>query len=126
MTTRPWHPITPLLPFPGQDFSQDDALREQWLTHRSNTGNDGLTALHRSWAIETGVIEGIYRLDEIQTHALVERGFELENIPQTGTGQEPDNLLAILQDHMAALDAIYDQVATTAPSASRPSASSTR
>ena len=110
MTTRPWHPITPLQPGTDNDFSQDDALLRQWLDHRTDVGDSNLTALHRSWAIETGVIEGIYRLDADQTQVLVEHGFEPENIPQSGTGQDPDNLLAILQDHMTALDAIYDQV----------------
>ena len=110
MTTRPWRPITPLQPDTEQDYSQHDALRDQWHNHLTDVGDGGLTALHRSWAIETGIIEGIYRLDEIQTRALIERGFEPENIPQSGTGQDPDNLLAILRDHMTALDTIYGQV----------------
>ena len=110
MTTRPWHPITPLQPYSAHDFSQDDALRGQWLNHLTDAGDSGLTALHRSWAIETGIIEGIYHLDEAQTRTLIEHGFEPENIPQSDTGQDPDNLLAILRDHMTALDAIYSEV----------------
>ena len=72
-----------------QDFSQDDALRQQWLNHRSSTDNDGLTALHRSWAIETGIIEGIYWLDEAQTRTLIEQGFEPENIPRPAPAKTP-------------------------------------
>ena len=72
--------------------------------------NDGLTALHRIWAIETGIIEGLYTLDETQTRTLVERGFQPSTIPASGTGQNPVTLLAILQDHMTALDAIYGEV----------------
>ena len=41
---------------------------------------------------------------------LIEHGFEPSNIPPGSTGQDPDNLLAILQDHMMALDAIYGEV----------------
>ena len=74
--------MTPLQPHPEQDFSQHDALlRDQWLNHRTDVGDSELTALHRSWAIETGVIETIYRLEEVQTRTLVEHGFEPENIP---------------------------------------------
>ena len=110
MTTRPWQPITPLEPQPQHDFDQDDALRQQWLNQRSNVGNAGLTALHRSWAIETGIIEGIYRLDEAQTRTLIEEGFKPSAIPPSGTGQDPDNLLGILRDHMMAIDAIYREI----------------
>ena len=109
MATRPWQPIVPLEPRPEHGFSQDYALRRQWRTHRSNVDDARLTALHRSWAIETGIIEGLYRLDESQTKTLVEQGFETENVPQSGTGQDPDNLLAILRDHMTALDPIYSE-----------------
>ena len=93
MTTRPWCPITALQPEGSYNFSQDDDLRQQWLDQRSDVGSAGLTALHRSWAIETGIIEGIYRLDETQTQALIERGFESSTIPPSGTGQDPESLL---------------------------------
>ena len=113
MTTLRWQPIAPLQPQPDCGFSQHDDLRRRWIEHRYAIGNHeppALQRLHRTWAIETGIIEGIYRLDEAQTRILVEQGFEPENIPQSGTGQDPDNLLAILLDHMTALDAIYGQV----------------
>ena len=110
MTTRPWRPITPLQPSPEHDFSQDDALRQQWLDQQSRAKNAGLTALHRSWAIETRIIEGLYQLDEAQTRILVETGFEPSAVPRCGTDQDHDNLLAMLQDHMTALDAIYGEV----------------
>ena len=98
------------MPQPNHDFSADDDLRHQCLDRRSNVESSGLTALHRRWAIETGIIEGLYWLDETQTRTLIEQGFEPENIPQSGTRQDPDNPLAILLDHMTALDAIYREV----------------
>ena len=110
MTTRLWQPIAPLPPQSDYVVSEDDALRQRWLSQRSNVENAGLMALHRSWAIETGIIEGIYHLDEAQTRTLIDYGFEHENIPQFGTGQNPDNLLSMLRDHMTALDAIYSEV----------------
>ena len=110
MTSRQWRPIAPLVPQPNHGFSAEDDLRRQWTVYQLQAGDASLTALHRSWAIETGIIEGIYQLDEAQTRTLIEQGFEPENIPQSGTGQDPENLLAILQDHMTALDAIYSEV----------------
>ena len=93
MTTRPRQPIAPLEQTSDYDLSQDDELRRQWIDHRSQIGKAGLTALqqferqlHRSWAIETGIIEGLYRLDEAQTQTLIEQGFEPSAIPQCGTG----------------------------------------
>ena len=107
---RRWRPSALLEPQPEYDFSPDDDLRRQWLEHRSNDGDIDLTGLRRKWAIETGIIEGLYWLAETQTRTLVENGFEPSAIPPCGTGQDPDNLLAILRDHMMALDAIYSEV----------------
>ena len=76
MKTRPWRPIAPLPPTTDYDFSPDEGLRRWWLSHRAQIGDDRLTPLHRSWAIETGIIEGIYQLDEAQTRTLIENGFD--------------------------------------------------
>ena len=116
MTSLPWQPIGALELTTGCNFSQDDDLRQQWLNHRSQVEDADLPTiqhfeqqLHRSWAIETGIIEGLYQLDEAQTRTLIETGFETSAVPRRGTGQDLDNLLAILQDHMTALDAIRAQ-----------------
>ena len=85
MTSRQWRPIAPLVPQPNHDFSAEDDLRRQWTGYRSHVGDAGLTALHRSWSIETGIIEGIYRLDETQTRTLIEPGFVPAAIPPSGT-----------------------------------------
>ena len=95
---------------PDHDFSADNDLRQQWLDQRYDAENAGLTALHRSWAIETGITEGLYWLDRAQTRILIENGLELSNIPLRGARQDPDNPLAILHDQTAALDAIYAEV----------------
>ena len=92
MTSRQWRPIAPLVPQPNRDFSADDDLRQQWLSQRSNVEHTSLTALHRSWAIETSIIEGPYWLDDAQTRTLIEQGFVPTAIPLSGTGQDPDNL----------------------------------
>ena len=59
-----------------RNFSQDHDLLRQWLDCRAHSEEADLTVLHRSWAIETGIIEGLYRLDDAQTRNLIERGFE--------------------------------------------------
>ena len=66
--------------------------------------------MHRSWAIETGIVEGRYRLDEAQTRTHIHLGFKSAIIPRSGTGQNSENLLAVLQDHMATLEAICGEV----------------
>ena len=65
---------------PNHDFSQDDNLCQQWFDRRSNVEYDDLAALHRSWAIETSIIEGLYHLDEAQTQTLIKRGCQLLSV----------------------------------------------
>ena len=90
MTIRSWRPIAPLEPQQEHDFSQDDDLRQRWLQHRSRVGDADLTPLRRSWAVETGIIEGLDRLDEAQTRTLVEQSFEPSTVPASGAGQDPE------------------------------------
>ena len=110
MMSRQWRPIAPLAAQPDHDFSADDNLRQQRLDRRSDAENAALTALHRSWAIETGIIDGLYWLDETQTRTLIEQGIEPSAIPVAGIGRDPGNLLAILLDHQDAIDAIYREI----------------
>ena len=53
------------------DFLQDDDLGQQWLDHWSKVEVASQTALHRSSAIKTGIIEGIYQLGEGQIQTLI-------------------------------------------------------
>ena len=98
MTTRPWQPIAPLFTEPGHDFSTDDRLLEQWRETRAGRTPDELGAangfdrrLHRSWAIETGVIEDLYTLDPATTETLVNHGFSLQFVPRESTNLAPGN-----------------------------------
>ena len=102
MTTLQWRPITPVQPSSEHDFSQDDALRQQWLNQGLSAEHPGLTALHCSWTI--------YRLDKAQTQTLIAQGFELAAIPPSGAGQDLENLLVILRNHLTTFDAIYSTV----------------
>ena len=70
MITRMWEPINPLSGDCGYDFPVIDSLQRQWLEYRRVRETAGADAcrhfqdrLMRSWAIETGIIEGLYTLD---------------------------------------------------------------
>src|SRR5262245_18821499 len=62
------------------------------------------TALRRSWAIETGILEGLYTLDRGITALLIERGIEAALIPRDASNRAPSELAAILQDQEKALE----------------------
>ncbi len=63
--------------------------------------------LNREWAIETGFIERVYAIDRGTTQILIEKGIEASLIPREGSGRDPDQIAAILQDHLDALDGMF-------------------
>jgi Fic family protein len=84
------------------------ALRE---THAQNPKyTHFLEALKREWAIETGVIEGVYTLDKGTTTTLIEHGFVESYISQTASDMPAPLLIDILKDHEGALEMVYDLV----------------
>lgn len=66
--------------------------------------------LHRQWAIETGVIERVYTLDRGITQLLIEEGIDAALIPNEATDKDPHLVGAIIQDHLDAVDGIFDFV----------------
>jgi Fic family protein len=66
--------------------------------------------LIRSWAIETGVIERVYSIDRGVTELLIEEGIK-QSLVATGTDRNADEVVAILNDHEEAIDALFDFVA---------------
>ena len=65
--------------------------------------------LARRWAIETGLIERLYTLDEDITQLLIERGIEAALIPHQA-GQSAHMVAAMIGDHKEAVDGIFDFV----------------
>ena len=70
MLAHKWQPISPQPGDCGYDFSEIDALQRRWLAikrEREEVSPGAYSAflerLTRSWAIETGIIEGLYTLD---------------------------------------------------------------
>ena len=118
-----WSPIEPLREETvNVDFAEIDALKRQWLDVKSNVEASNPTAyekfneeLYRSWAIETGIIEGLYELDRGITQTLIERGFVTNYIERNSSNRTPGDLIATLRDHRAAIDHIYGWIADSRP-----------
>ncbi|MBM3796398.1 MAG: Fic family protein [Acidobacteria bacterium] len=61
----------------------------------------------REWAIETGQIEGLYRFDCGLTMTLIEDGITASRIPATASEMSPEQVAAILLDHLATLEGLF-------------------
>lgn len=90
-------------------------LSEIWdEQRRALQGSQGLKTfnerLRREWSVETGLIERIYTLDRGVTEVLIERGLEEALIPRDASGQDPARVAAILRDHNASIDFLFDVV----------------
>ena len=113
-----WEPITPLEGNGGYDFSGVDSLRMHWLAVKGERGTEYdafLERLKRSWAIETGIIEGLYTLDRGMTATLVTRGISVDLIDRESTNKEPQELVRMLNDHQDAVNGVYDEIRERKP-----------
>ena len=117
MIAHKWQPISPLAEDCGHDFSEIDSLQRQWIDYRRareadqpDTYSAFLERLTRSWAIETGIIEGLYTLDRGITETLVMRGISADLIDQSSTNKDPQELARILRDHENAVNYVYRNI----------------
>ena len=62
--------------------------------------------LAREWAIETGIIEGLYTIDRGTARVLVERGIDVALIPDGATDKPAAHVVAVLEDHQDALEGV--------------------
>jgi hypothetical protein len=63
-----------------------EALQLVWSEQQAVLGESGdldefYQRLRREWSIETGIIEGVYRIDSGTTRILIERGIDASLIP---------------------------------------------
>ena len=115
MVYHKWKPIQPIEQESEQyDFAEIKSLQQQWLTIRKEYESSTpqryqafMERLGRSWAIETGIIEGLYTLDRGVTETLVRDGIVAEYIDRSATNKEPDDLVSILNDHQEAVDFVH-------------------
>lgn len=110
---------------PLADFSADDeaaasdelpALAAVWEEQRTRLGDERALAdfnarLAREWAIETGLIERIYTLDRGTTQLLIEQGIDASLITHGSTDKPPELVAAMIADHHAAIEWLFDFVA---------------
>lgn len=123
MTSHQWHPIQPTDTAAEQyDFGEIDSLQRQWIDIKER--QSGATAqahtaflerLGRSWAIETGIIEGLYTLDRGVTETLIERGIVVDYIERSSTNREPQDLVAVLNDQQESIDFVYRYIQSGHP-----------
>jgi len=70
--------------------------------------------LKREWAIETGLIECLYFIDRDVVQVLTEHGIQAALIPSKH-GQNPETMLAMISDHEAAVEDVFDFVESNRP-----------
>ena len=70
-----------------------------------------LNQINREWVIETGLIEGLYVLDDDVVQRLVVQGLNFELLPATVAGT-PKTVIQLLRDQQAALQSVFDFVDT--------------
>ncbi len=101
----------------GFDFQEIDSLQRQWLQVKQEAESstpEAYTAfterLTRRWAIETGIIEGIYDLDRGVTETLVREGITADYVERGSTNKEPAELVEILNDHQASVASVNEWI----------------
>ena len=123
MTTLKWEPLAGLDPESSSvDFQEIDSLHQQWLSFRRQREESTpdayrafLERLDRRWAIETGIIEGIYNIDRGTTQTLVEKGLNAELIDRTATDRNPYELVKVLKDHNDAAEFVTSSIRENTP-----------
>ena len=118
MLAHKWQPLEGLkLQSSNVDFREIDSLHRQWMRIRRQREQfnpeayrDFLQRVHRSWAIETGIIEGLYHIDRGTTQTLVEHGFILELIDRTATDCDPQDLVKMLRDHQESAEFVTESI----------------
>ncbi len=66
--------------------------------------------LNREWAIETGIIEGIYSIDQGTTQLLIERGIDASLITYADNVKSPELIAGIVRDHQDAVSWLFEVV----------------
>ncbi len=87
------------------------SLYQVWTTQKlgidHNQIKDFTAELAREWAIETGIIEGVYTLDRGITQTLIKHGIDSALIPHEATNRDPALVARIIRDHEDALEGLF-------------------
>jgi prophage maintenance system killer protein len=92
-----------------------ESLCEIWAREKESIGDDRRVQdfnaeLAREWAIETGIVEGVYTLDRRITQTLIERGIDSAYIPHDATNRDPELVARIIQSHAEVLEGLFSFV----------------
>lgn len=90
-------------------LEQADELRDQDLYRQF------LAKLQRQWAIETGVLENLYRISEGATLALIEKGLDASLISHGQTDLDPKEVIKKITDQHNAIMGLYQFVGGERP-----------
>ena len=123
MIAHKWQPLEGLnVQSYSADFHEIDSLHQQWLSfreQREKSNSDAYTAflqrLDRRWAIETGIIEGLYDIDRGTTQTLEENGFIADLIDRTATDRDPQDLVKVLKDHQDSAEFVTESIRNERP-----------
>ena len=123
MIRHKWRPLEGLNSHsPKLDFQEIDSLHQQWLNFRRqreeaipDAYKAFLERLDRRWAIETGIIEGLYNIDRGTTQTLVENGLLAELIDRGSTDRDPDELVRVLKDHQDSAGFVTESIRRKTP-----------
>lgn len=111
-----WSPISFDEKWRLADTSIFDDLAPSWYKKRKEfeegqeSYDEFLIKLKRQHAIETGVVEKLYDLNEGITQTLIKNGFVESYIGHNDTNIHPKKLMQYLNDHFEAMDFIFDLV----------------
>ena len=118
MPAHKWQPLEGLnIHTSNMDFQEIDSLHQQWLRFRRQREQSNpdvyrafLERLDRRWAIETGIIEGLYTIDRGTTQTLVEHGLIADLIDRTATDRDPQDLVKVLKDHQDSAEFVTESI----------------
>ena len=124
-TKRPvdyaWQPLQGLSSADLQyDFGRAEDWKARWDAFRARPDvqarlQTGLQRMERLWSIETGIIEGLYTLNQGTTTTLLEYGFVPNVIRAQDTNIEPERLLLILNDHHTSVGLVHGYIRDERP-----------
>jgi Fic family protein len=120
--TNKWEPITDLSPDWKSKLQDSQTLTmvQTWVEQahelrQKELYKEFIARLRRQWAVETGIIEGLYDLSEGATIALIEKGLDASLISYEDTNDSPERVFARIQDQHHAILGIYQFISGQRP-----------
>ncbi len=118
---RVWKHISFSDDWANADTSILDEIAPSWFSRRevllenSKEYQEFMNRLKRRHAIETGVVERMYDIEKGVTETLINEGFISSLISHGDTNIEKKKLLSHLDDHLEAVDFVFDVVKKDRP-----------